>query len=111
MYGLAGERRLTEWEVPWLSGLRGVATRSRVGNAAHGQLQLDVYGEVLDAMYQARQAGLAPLDDGWRVGPQGHRVAGAELGPTGRWNLGGPRPAAALRPFESHGLGGRATVP
>jgi GH15 family glucan-1,4-alpha-glucosidase len=39
----------------------------RVGNAAHGQLQLDVYGEVFDALFQARQAGLAPMDDGWRV--------------------------------------------
>ena len=38
-----------------------------MGNAAHGQLQLDVYGEVFDALYQARQAGLAPLEDGWRV--------------------------------------------
>ncbi len=66
MYGLAGERRLTEWEVSWLPGYEG-SKPVRVGNAAHGQLQLDVYGEVFDALFQARKAGLAPLDDGWRV--------------------------------------------
>jgi GH15 family glucan-1,4-alpha-glucosidase len=66
MYGLAGERRLTEWEVPWLSGYES-SKPVRVGNAAHGQLQLDVYGEVFDALFQSRVAGLAPLDDGWRV--------------------------------------------
>jgi GH15 family glucan-1,4-alpha-glucosidase len=66
MYGLGGERRLTEWEVPWLAGYEG-SRPVRVGNAAYGQFQLDVYGEVFDAMYQARQAGLAPFDDAWRV--------------------------------------------
>jgi GH15 family glucan-1,4-alpha-glucosidase len=66
MYGLGGERRLTEWEVDWLTGYEN-SKPVRVGNAAHGQLQLDVYGEVFDALYQAREAGLAPLDDGWRV--------------------------------------------
>ncbi|HEV3438511.1 MAG TPA: glycoside hydrolase family 15 protein [Gemmata sp.] len=67
MYGLAGERRLTEWEVPWLSGYEG-SRPVRVGNAAHGQRQLDVYGELFDALFQAREAGLAPLDESWRVG-------------------------------------------
>jgi GH15 family glucan-1,4-alpha-glucosidase len=66
MYGLAGERRLTEWEVPWLAGYER-SKPVRVGNAAHGQRQLDVYGEMADALLQARRAGLAPLDDGWRV--------------------------------------------
>ena len=47
MYGIAGERRLVEWELPWLSGFRK-STPVRIGNAAHGQLQLDVYGEVID---------------------------------------------------------------
>src|SRR5829696_935907 len=54
MYGLGGERRLSEWEVPWLPGYEG-AKPVRVGNAAHGQFQLDVYGEVLDALFQARK--------------------------------------------------------
>ena len=66
MYGIAGERRLDEYELPWLRGYEG-STPVRVGNAAAGQLQLDVYGEVLDAMYQARCLGLAPDDDGWHL--------------------------------------------
>jgi GH15 family glucan-1,4-alpha-glucosidase len=57
MYGLAGERRLAEWEADWLGGYQG-ARPVRIGNAAAGQLQLDVYGEVMDAFYQARRAGL-----------------------------------------------------
>ncbi|HLI03324.1 MAG TPA: glycoside hydrolase family 15 protein [Terracidiphilus sp.] len=54
MYGLAGERRLLEWEVPWLSGYER-SLPVRVGNAAATQLQLDVYGEVADAIHQARK--------------------------------------------------------
>ena len=57
MYGLAGERILTEWEVPWLSGHRG-SVPVRVGNAAADQFQLDVYGEVADALFEARRRGL-----------------------------------------------------
>jgi GH15 family glucan-1,4-alpha-glucosidase len=57
MYGLGGERLLTEWEVPWLPGFEG-AHPVRVGNAAATQLQLDVYGEVADAIFQARLHGL-----------------------------------------------------
>ena len=66
MYGIAGERRLEEYEVPWLTGYEG-SSPVRIGNAAAGQLQLDVYGEVLDAMYQARRLGLAPDDNGWNL--------------------------------------------
>jgi GH15 family glucan-1,4-alpha-glucosidase len=57
LYGIAGERRTTEWEVPWLPGYEG-ARPVRIGNKAHEQLQLDVYGEVMDALYQARRGGL-----------------------------------------------------
>ena len=60
MYGIAGERRLTEFEVPWLPGYEG-STPVRVGNDASGQLQLDIFGEVFDALYQAGR-GLAPTD-------------------------------------------------
>jgi len=57
MYGIMGERRLLEWEAGWLAGYQG-AQPVRIGNAAHAQLQLDVYGELIDAFYQARLAKL-----------------------------------------------------
>ena len=58
MYGVAGERRLAEWEADWLPGYEGSAP-VRIGNAAVNQLQLDVYGEVVDAITLGRQAGLS----------------------------------------------------
>jgi len=64
MYGLAGEKRLAEWEVPWLSGYAG-SKPVRIGNAASGQLQIDVFGEVLDALHQARVGGLQSLAEAW----------------------------------------------
>ena len=64
MYGVAGERRLAEYEVPWLPGYQKSGP-VRIGNAAAGQVQLDVYGEVLDALYVARRAGLAANDASW----------------------------------------------
>jgi GH15 family glucan-1,4-alpha-glucosidase len=57
MYGVAGERRLTEWEAGWLPGYENSAP-VRVGNAAAGQLQLDVYGEVIDALQLSCKSGL-----------------------------------------------------
>ncbi|MBI2255114.1 MAG: glycoside hydrolase family 15 protein [Proteobacteria bacterium] len=64
MYGIAGERRLAEWEVPWLPGYEG-SRPVRVGNAAATQLQIDVYGELMDALYQAREGGLAFDKTAW----------------------------------------------
>jgi GH15 family glucan-1,4-alpha-glucosidase len=64
MYGAAGERRLDEWEVPWLPGYEKSAP-VRVGNAAAGQFQLDVYGEVMDALHQARCAEVAEEKAAW----------------------------------------------
>ncbi len=66
MYGLSGERRLDEWEVPWLAGYQG-AKPVRIGNAASSQLQLDVYGEVMDALHQARAGGLGAFQGGWEM--------------------------------------------
>ncbi|MFI1399655.1 glycoside hydrolase family 15 protein [Streptomyces sp. NPDC020681] len=66
MYGLAGERRLPETELPWLKGYAGSAP-VRIGNAAVQQLQLDVYGEVLDALYLARQKGLPAEIHAWNL--------------------------------------------
>ena len=92
MYGIAGERRLTELELEWLDGYEG-SRPVRIGNAASCQLQLDVYGEVADALYHARQAGIGAspdawalnkkllewLDDGWRQPDEGI------------WEVRGPR--------------------
>jgi GH15 family glucan-1,4-alpha-glucosidase len=64
MYGIAGERRLPEWEIGWLRGYERSAP-VRVGNAAASQLQLDVYGELIDALYQACKSGLARDDVAW----------------------------------------------
>jgi GH15 family glucan-1,4-alpha-glucosidase len=66
VYGLAGERWLKEWEVPWLAGYGG-ARPVRIGNAASGQLQLDVYGELMDALYQEMHLGLVQPKTSWDI--------------------------------------------
>jgi GH15 family glucan-1,4-alpha-glucosidase len=66
MYGLAGERRLREWEVEWLPGYEG-SRPVRVGNNAYQQFQLDVYGEMIDAMYLSRRIGLEPEQAAWNL--------------------------------------------
>lgn len=66
MYGVSGERRLTEFVVDWLPGYER-SHPVRVGNAAAGQFQLDVYGEVMDALHVARVCGLAGADGAWAV--------------------------------------------
>lgn len=66
MYGIMGQRRLLEWEADWLPGYEG-ATPVRIGNAAHAQLQLDVYGELMDAFHQARMAKLKLEDGTWAL--------------------------------------------
>lgn len=92
MYGIGGERRLDEYELDWLPGYEGSAP-VRIGNAASGQLQLDVYGELVDAVFRARQLGVpaAPhaeqvaldmaawLEDNWRQPDDGI------------WEIRGPR--------------------
>ena len=92
MYGAAGERRLDEWEIDWLPGYEGSAP-VRIGNAAAGQFQLDVYGEVMSALYESLHTGesgegrtwefqLALMDflkDGWREPDDGI------------WEVRGPR--------------------
>jgi GH15 family glucan-1,4-alpha-glucosidase len=92
MYGLAGERRLPEWEAPWLPGLKG-ARPVRIGNAAATQLQIDIYGEVADAMFQARLHGLP-------AHPRGEAIARALYAhletiwrqpDEGIWEVRGPR--------------------
>jgi GH15 family glucan-1,4-alpha-glucosidase len=64
MYGIGGERRLTEWTALWLPGYENSAP-VRIGNAAHNQLQLDVFGEIMDVQHQARRNGLATNESAW----------------------------------------------
>ena len=66
MYGVAGERRLAEYEAEWLPGYES-STPVRVGNAASEQMQLDVYGEIIDAFTTARTHGLEASDHAWRL--------------------------------------------
>ena len=66
MYGIAGERRLTEWIAPWLPGYENSAP-VRIGNAAHSQLQLDIFGEIMDVHHQARRRGVSPNETGWQA--------------------------------------------
>ncbi|MFL6789883.1 MAG: glycoside hydrolase family 15 protein [Bradyrhizobium sp.] len=66
MYGIMGQRRLLEWEAGWLPGYEG-ARPVRVGNAAHAQLQLDVYGELIDAFHQARMIKLQLYEGSWAL--------------------------------------------
>lgn len=66
MYGICGERRLTEVELDWLPGYEG-SRPVRIGNAAHRQTQLDVFGEVMDTLHLARRSGLEFNEDSWRV--------------------------------------------
>jgi len=66
LYGVAGERRLAEWEVTWLPGYND-SKPVRIGNGAHGQFQLDIVGEMLDTMFVALRAGLKPEPDAWHL--------------------------------------------
>ncbi len=66
MYGISGERRLDEYEVKWLPGYQG-ASPVRIGNAASEQLQLDVFGELTEALHRARNGGLSFPPESWRL--------------------------------------------
>ena len=66
MYGVAGERRLNEFEIPWLAGY-GNSRPVRIGNAASEQVQLDVFGEVLDLLFQYRRAGFREFEASWSL--------------------------------------------
>jgi GH15 family glucan-1,4-alpha-glucosidase len=92
MYGVAGERRLTELELPWLAGYEG-SRPVRIGNGASDQRQLDVYGEVVDALYQSRRQGLPPSDDAWRLSRKllGWLESGWREPDEGIWEVRGPR--------------------
>ncbi len=123
MYGIDGERRLPEQELAWLPGFH--ASRPvRIGNGAAEQFQLDVYGEVMDAMHQARTMGMEPDDDAWAL--QRVLVDFVEQHwrepDEGIWEIRGPRQHfthskvmawvafdRAARAVEEHGLPGDAS--
>ena len=92
MYGLAGERRLMEWNADWLPGYEGAAP-VRIGNAAHQQFQLDVYGELMDAFHHARRLGLLE-ESSWALERAviDHVIKVWTLPDEGIWEVrGGPR--------------------
>ena len=92
MYGVAGERRLTEFEVTWLPGYEG-SRPVRIGNAAYHQYQLDVYGEIMDVLHLTRRLGLPPDENSWRVQRAIMRFleAGWKEPDEGIWEVRGPR--------------------
>ena len=91
MYGLGGERRLFEWEAHWLPGYEG-SRPVRIGNAAVKQTQLDVYGEILDALYHAHLHGLPTVDRAIAIGRAvlGHLARIWRLPDEGIWEVRGP---------------------
>jgi glucoamylase len=91
MYGIGGERHLQEWELDWLPGYHG-ARPARVGNGAFRQVQLDVYGEVMDALHLARERGLQPTDEAWALqrGMLAHLARIWQQPDKGLWEVRGP---------------------
>ena len=91
MYGLGGERRLSEWEIPWLPGYEG-SRPVRVGNAAVSQTQLDIYGELLDALYLAHLHGFPTTERGIAIARAtlGHLAEIWRQPDEGIWEVRGP---------------------
>jgi GH15 family glucan-1,4-alpha-glucosidase len=92
LYGVTGVRRLDEYEVPWLPGYEKSAP-VRLGNAAAKQFQLDVYGEVMDTLHLAREGGLPPEPEAWKVQVALLKFLAShwELPDDGLWEVRGPR--------------------
>ncbi len=92
MYGVAGERRLTELELEWLPGYEG-SRPVRIGNGAYRQHQLDVVGELMETLHLARTVGLPPDDDAWRVQQGVMEFLERDWGypDEGIWEIRGPR--------------------
>ena len=91
MYGIAGERRLPELELAWLPGYEGSAP-VRIGNAAASQVQLDVYGELMDTLHQAHKGGLPVHEPAWDMQREllAHLEKVWELPDEGLWEVRGP---------------------
>ena len=103
MYGVAGERRLDEYVAEWLPGYEGNPVR--IGNAAAHQFQLDVYGEVMDALHQARKAGLESDKPAWDLQRALIRFVEENWNTPdeGIWEV---RRFSPLHPFKADGMGG-----
>ena len=123
MYGVAGERRLLEWQVDWLDGYEN-SRPVRVGNAAAGQFQLDVYGEVADALYLGVRSGVPPDEDAWAIQSKlmDYLESQWDQPDEGIWEVRGPRrdfvhskvmawvaADRTVRMIEDHGRPGDAT--
>ncbi len=91
MYGLGGERRLAEMELPWLPGYEE-SLPVRIGNAAYGQVQLDVFGEVMDVLHQARRGGIEGRSEDWAFQRQllTHLASVWQEPDQGLWEVRGP---------------------
>jgi GH15 family glucan-1,4-alpha-glucosidase len=120
MYGISGERRLDERELPWLPGFAGSAP-VRTGNGAYAQFQLDVFGEVMDTLHQCWALDLGPGASGWRLERAMMDFVESEWRrpDEGIWEVRGPRRHfthskmmawvavdRAVRAVENHGLEG-----
>ncbi len=122
MYGVTGERRLTEFEAGWLPGFAS-SSPVRIGNAAAEQLQLDVFGEVMDVLALARETQIGPSDDAWSMqrGMMRHLTEVWNQPDEGIWEVRGERQHftyskvmawvafdRAARAVERFGMGGPA---
>jgi GH15 family glucan-1,4-alpha-glucosidase len=120
LYGLAGERRTPEVELDWLGGYEG-SRPVRVGNGATEQRQHDVFGEVMDTLYLARDHGIDPDENAWRIQQRlmEHLAERWKEPDEGIWEVRGPRrhfthskvlawvaADRAVRSVEEHGLSG-----
>ena len=103
LYGVRGERRIDEFELPWLKGYEN-SRPVRIGNAASTQFQLDVYGEIVGSIYEATRAGLKINEEEWRIAGCAPEISRIEMEGAGRRNLGSARPATSFHAFESHGV-------
>jgi GH15 family glucan-1,4-alpha-glucosidase len=124
MYGVTGERRLREFEADWLPGFGG-STPVRIGNAAADQLQIDVFGEVMDVLALARESSIGPSDEAWSVqrALMKHLTDVWQLPDEGIWEVRGGRQQftyskvmawvafdRAARAVERYGMGGPAKL-
>ncbi len=110
VYRVDGSRRLDEAELDWLPGYR-FAQPVRIGNAAAGQFQLDVYGELMNTLHLCEEAGLEDSAQLRWLQPLIARACAQGLDAARSRAVGEPRRAASLHLFESHGLGRDRPLP